>query len=85
MKMKKNLEDILADLHISLASELLADIKSGEASSAVLNVARQFLKDNGIDGVPTQENPLGGLVGSLPMFDEGLSANDLPIRSKVEH
>lgn len=64
------LEDIFAKLHEALGSDLLTKVQSGEATAAELNVARQFLKDNGIDGVPTKENPLGKLAASLPSFED---------------
>lgn len=64
-----NLEDIFADLHLKLGEELLARIKSGEATSSELNVARQFLKDNGIDDLPRDNSPLNELA-DLPVFDE---------------
>jgi len=38
----------LAAIHSALAAQLLAKIASGEATSAELSVARQFLKDNDI-------------------------------------
>ena len=44
--MDKSLE-VLNTLHLCLAKELLGKIKSGEAKAGDLNVARQFLKDNG--------------------------------------
>ena len=40
---------VLETLHECLAKELLGKIKSGEAKAGDLNVARQFLKDNGIE------------------------------------
>jgi hypothetical protein len=61
-----NLNDILAQAHEELAKELLRRIKSGEASATDLNVARQFLKDNGIEALPTAHNPLGNLLEGLP-------------------
>jgi hypothetical protein len=61
-----NLNDILAEAHEALATELLRRIKSGEASATDLNVARQFLKDNGIEALPTAHNPIGNLLADLP-------------------
>ena len=59
----------LKELHGVLAEELLKRVKDPKAKSADLNVARQFLRDNGIDAVPTEDNPLGKLLEELP-FDE---------------
>ena len=35
-----------------------------------LNVARQFLKDNGIDALPVEGSPLSDLVATLPDFSD---------------
>ena len=51
--MDKSLE-ILHTLHLCLAKELLGKIKSGEAKAGDLNVARQFLKDNGVECIPVE-------------------------------
>ena len=59
----------LKELHEVLATELLKRVKDPDAKSADLNVARQFLKDNNIDAVPTDDSPLKKLIEELP-FDE---------------
>ena len=59
----------LDELHIELAQLLLDKIRSGDAKASDLNVARQFLKDNGIEGLPVDNTPLKDLVDELP-FDE---------------
>lgn len=59
----------LKELHEELAKVLLERVKDVDAKSADLNVARQFLKDNNIDAVPTGDNPLQKLMEELP-FDE---------------
>lgn len=59
----------LKELHGVLAEELLKRVKDPDAKSADLNVARQFLKDNNIDAVPTEDSPLKKLIDELP-FDE---------------
>jgi len=69
-KDSRNLESILTQLHESLAQDLLDKVMSGEAKASDLNVARQFLKDNGIDGVPTEGNPLENLTHMLPSFED---------------
>ena len=59
----------LKELHAVLAEKLLQKVKDPDAKSSDLNVARQFLKDNNIDAVPTQDSPLQKLIEELP-FDE---------------
>ena len=59
---------LLEDLHSALVSTLLDKIKSGEATAADLGVARQLLKDNGIDAAATNDQPILKLHESLP-FD----------------
>ena len=61
-------KDFLALLHDDLAKALSKKIKSGEATAADMSVARQFLKDNGIDAIPTKGNPLSELQDALPEF-----------------
>ena len=62
--------DMMALLHQTLAENLLARIKDPEAKSSDLNVARQFLKDNGIDALPVEGSPLSELVATLPDFSD---------------
>ena len=45
-------------------------VKDPEAKSSDLNVARQFLKDNGIDALPAEGSPLSDLVRTLPDFTD---------------
>tara|TARA_R100001460_G_scaffold31413_1_gene61852 strand:- start:586 stop:804 length:219 start_codon:yes stop_codon:yes gene_type:complete len=61
--------DKLRELHAILAEKLLEKIKEPDAKSADLNVARQFLRDNGIDAVPTDDSPLQKLIDEMP-FNE---------------
>lgn len=56
----------LSKLHEMLAEELSRRILTGEATSADLNVARGFLKDNGIDAGLEQSEPLADLAKTLP-------------------
>jgi len=65
-----NLSDITAKLHEGLARELLDRVMSGEATTTDLNVARQFLKDNGVDSVADKGSPLGELGKVLPFNDD---------------
>ena len=59
----------LKTLHEVLAEELLKRVQDPEAKSSDLNVARQFLRDNGIDAVPTDDSPLQKLIDEMP-FNE---------------
>ena len=61
-------DEKLKELHGVLANKLLERVKDPEVKSSDLNVARQFLKDNNIDAVPTQDSPLQKLIEELP-FD----------------
>lgn len=76
--MSKASEKALSDLHAKLAEVLREQMMlvddQGKANAAILNVARQFLKDNGIDATPKQGTPLGNLA-NLPVFgdDEGVA------------
>jgi len=73
-------KDLMDVLHRTLAENLLLRIKDPEAKSADLNVARQFLKDNGIDALPVDNSPLSELVKSLPDFnDEDTDLSELKL------
>jgi hypothetical protein len=63
--------EALEDLHGAIATALADKIRTGDATAADLAVARQFLKDNGIDSIAASNNPLGNLVKSLPFAPEG--------------
>ena len=60
----------LKELHGVLAEQLLKRIKDPEAKASDLNVARQFLKDNGIEAIPVDNSPLKALVDELPFDTE---------------
>ena len=65
----KMANDKLRELHGILAEKLLDKVKDPECKSADLNVARQFLRYNGIDAVPTDDSPLQKLINEMP-FNE---------------
>tara|TARA_Y100000310_G_scaffold246804_1_gene252195 strand:+ start:1442 stop:1666 length:225 start_codon:yes stop_codon:yes gene_type:complete len=69
-----DLHQLLEDLHNETAQLLLERIKSGEATAADLSVARQFLKDNGIDSVFFKESPISNLAAVLPFGDPNTPA-----------
>ena len=63
--MDKSLK-IMKTLHYELAKDLLDKVRSGEAKAGDLNVARQFLKDNGIECIPVETSPMTELMNNLP-------------------
>ena len=65
---KQKTEILMDELHNKLAEVLLERVKKDEVKASDLNVARQFLKDNGIEGVPVEDSTLKNLVDELP-FD----------------
>ena len=69
--MIKSTTDLLMEkLHQELGETLLERIRDPEAKSTDLNVARQFLKDNDITAVPTDNNALSQLLKDLPFDDD---------------
>ena len=68
MRQDKKLQ-LLETLHTVLIENLLDKVKSGEAKPGDLNVARQLLKDNGIECIPTANNPMEDLMSNLPDLD----------------
>ena len=63
--MDRNLK-LLKTIHYELAKHILDLIKSGEAKAGDLNVARQFLTDNGIECMPVENSPIEDLMTNLP-------------------
>ena len=61
-----NKEKDLEQLHSELTQKLLEKIRDPEVTASELNVARQFLKDNGIEGLPMENSPFKELVDELP-------------------
>ena len=65
----------MTDLHSLLAETLSAEIKAakeaGEMNASLLNVARAFLKDNGIEADATNpESSMGKLKDDFPFQGE---------------
>ena len=59
----------LNNLHSALTETLLDKVTSGDAKAGDLNVARQFLKDNGVECLPVEKNPMQELMENLPDLD----------------
>tara|TARA_R100000353_G_scaffold1458_1_gene2223 strand:+ start:292 stop:516 length:225 start_codon:yes stop_codon:yes gene_type:complete len=66
----------LEDLHSTLTDVLIDRVKNGDAKAGDLNVARQFLKDNGIECIPTEKNGLEDIMNNLPDL-EAIPASEL--------
>lgn len=73
--MSKASNDSLNELHGTLARVLMEEISKkdddGKGRAAILNVARQFLKDNGIEALPSSSKPLRELAEVLPFPEPG--------------
>ena len=64
-----DLQDLLAELHLSTVECLLDRVKSGEATAQELAGACKFLKDNGIDSSMTEGAPITQLAIAMPFED----------------
>ena len=74
---KKATEQQFNELHNLVTKEFLARIKSGEASTADLKAACDWLKTNDISGVAYKGNPLDKLATLMPKVDPELAQQRL--------
>lgn len=65
-----NQKELMELLHRTLAENLLARVQDPEAKASDLNVARQFLKDNNVEGLAVDDSPLAALAKTLPVFSD---------------
>ena len=72
MTNKKATEDTFNELHNLVTKELLNRIKSGEATTADLKAACDWLTKNDISGVAYDGNPLDKLASIMPKVDPEL-------------
>ena len=63
---KRATEDSFNELHQLVTKEFLARVKSGEATTADLKAACDWLKTNDISGVAYDGNPLDKLSRLMP-------------------
>ena len=63
---KRASEDTFDVLHKLVTDEFVARIKSGEATTADLRAATDWLDKNDITGVAVSGSPLAGLAGLIP-------------------
>ena len=66
---KKATEDQFNELHNLVTKEFLARIKSGEASTADLKAACDWMKANDISGIAYDGSPLDKLANLMPSVD----------------
>ena len=66
---KKATENQFNELHNLVTTEFLSRIKSGEASTADLKAACDWLKTNDISGIAYDGNPLDKLANIMPTID----------------
>ena len=59
----------LENLHSTLIDVLIDRVKSADAKAGDLNVARQFLKYNNIECIPTEKNGLEDIMNNLPNLE----------------
>lgn len=83
MANKKATEDQFNELHNLVTNEFLARIKSGEASTADLKAACDWLSKNDISGVAYEGNPLDKLATIMPKVDPELIQKRLYGKSHV--
>ena len=63
---KRASEEAFDRLHSLVTNELIARIESGEATTADLKAATDWLHKNDVTGVAVQGSPLAGLAGLIP-------------------
>ena len=69
---KKATEDQFNELHNLVTEQFLSRIKTGEATTADLKAACDWLKTNDISGVAMEGNPLDKLASIMPKVDPEL-------------
>jgi hypothetical protein len=67
---KRAKDEVLGELHIAMAKELLARVSSGGATPADLNAAIKFLQNNKIEVDTVPNSPLDRLTKALPTFND---------------
>ena len=62
-------ESSFNELHEMITCELMERIKLGEATTADLRAAIEWLKVNNVTGVAVEGSPLSSLAGVIPELD----------------
>ena len=63
---KRATEDQFDELHSLITTELITRIKSGEATTADLRAAIDWLAKNDVTGIAVSGSPLAALAGLIP-------------------
>jgi len=69
MRNNRTSEDSFEELHSLVTNEIIGRLQKGEASTADLRAAIEWLKVNDITGVAVEGSPLAGLAGLIPELD----------------
>jgi hypothetical protein len=83
MAKQKATEDQFNELHNLVTNEFLSRIKTGEASTADLKAACDWLSKNDISGVAYEGSPLDKLATIMPKVDPELIQKRLYGKSYV--
>ena len=67
---QKDVAEQLSQMHADMAHLFSMKLASGEITTAELNVARQFLKDNQITATATEGSAVDDLAKALPDIDK---------------
>ena len=70
--MAKATEDQFNELHTLVTNEFLKRVRTGEASTADLKAACDWLKTNDITGIAYEGNPLDNLANIMPKVNPEL-------------
>jgi len=71
-KHQKATEEQFSELHDMITKELANRVRSGEATTADIKAAIEWLKTNDITGVRLEGNPLDKLASVIPKVDPEL-------------
>lgn len=66
--------EMLKQLHTELIKQLLEKVRSGDASPAMMAVARDMLKNNNIQALPTSSRDMEELTDVLATFKPGVKS-----------
>ena len=80
---KKAAEDKFNELHYLVTEEFLRKIKCGEAKTADLKAACDWLKTNDITGVALEGSPLDRLASVIPKIDPNLVQSRLYVKNRT--